>query len=228
MPCRRGFRCRNPYAPYNGHGLCYSCEAYGRESIKQFPADYRELAEEIYPLSTGLGSEISGSRVDPPLPFRSDIDAQMRHIRWMIVSWVPLVRAQAKLTNVSLARVNHEAVVAWGAQVLQDHYAVLLALDTAVQLSYRTGRVVPMDGVQAVIEMIEVHQRTPRLIGMSRVWEEREMPCPKPPLSNGCGSRTLGTYVGSGKVECVQCGWYCTLDEYAEYVLTNIPRGERR
>lgn len=227
MTCVMGDLCRTPEVSTSLGSLCESCEKRGKVTIGSLLSDYIALSEELAPTGATLGAGVGSNRVDPPLPVRMDVDAQMRHIRWIVVRWAPRVRNMARLTPLDFEGAAHRAAVEVGLQVLQDHYNDLLTHPTVVIQDYRSGAWTSMDGPGAVVEMARIHRRSRLILGITRVWEEREMPCPGEPLSDGCGERTLGTYIGSGRVECARCGWFCTTDDYAKYVLTNVPVGSR-
>lgn len=216
--CRAGSHCRgrtgiNP-AQATSRGLCLACERYGRYAIGKLPEDYTILSLNIGKGSSGFGAGIPSHRAEAPIPIRVDIDALMARMRRVLLTWERDVRYAARLSVVPPWGVRHGVEIDRATGILVEHYSVLLAL----QLPHSA-----LDGIDAVMELTDLHHRYRKLIGEAALWEWRELPCPSSPFSDGCGAQSLGFWVGTNRVECVECGWSCTLDEYRSYAMTMIP-----
>jgi len=212
-------------APVTEHGLCTWCERRGHFTIVDLARDYVELRNELVPGIAQGGTPSRVLRVDAPLPLRMDVDEQMRNIHWVFREWSGHVRKVMSMTPIG--HMAHGHVVAIATATLRDSYPVLLSLRDVEYEDYWTGDILAGDGADAVIQLMDAHVRARRLLGLARTWEERKMPCPSEPLGNGCGRWTLGTWVGSGIVECRSCSWSCSQSDYERYVFTMVPAGRR-
>lgn len=248
--CRMGDNCRGYVegqpADDVGRGLCWPCERHGQHAIGLLADDWRHLAAEVGKDASrqGLGGMPTASRPEAPVPLRLDIDAFARQIAWTVETWEVAVRERVGLADVADRRVavsttgatvraaaRPELAVSRGVGVLVAHYSVLLALPPTAYLAYPVDESAPvpaeLDGPGAVVELVDLHYRALAVLGMTRRRESRPLPCPPQPA--GCGmAGMLGHEKGSGVVDCGNCGWWCSLDEYAEYTATFQPPPRRR
>lgn len=216
--CRMGEHCRTRSATQEpaeatSRGLCLACERHGYYAIGRLPYVYVDLATQLgvtYP-SQGGGSGVRVVRAEAPLPLRLEVEALMTKIKKTLETWERDVRFQAKLSVTSQASARSGFVVQRAAVTLTTHYSVLLALRLPASA---------LDGVDGVVALTGLHHRGLSLAGRTELWEWRELPCPGEPVSNGCGKYQLGQLIGSEKVECASCHWWCTLDEYRVYATT--------
>lgn len=215
-----GKHCRSRTAEEPGEatsrGLCLACERHGRYAISRLPHVYVDLATQLgmtYPGQAG-SSEVRIIRVDPPIPLRLEVEAMMARIKSTLEVWEWDVRFQAKLSAVPQTGMRSGFVVQRAASVLVTHYSVLLALRLPASA---------LDGVDGIVTLTGLHHRALNLVGRTELWEWRELPCPGEPTSNGCGKYQLGQWIGSEKVECAACHWWCTIDEYRVYATTFAP-----
>ena len=65
------------------------------------------------------------------------------------------------------------------------------------------------DGVNRALHIDKVYRKADNIIGLSRAWNRRLMPCPK------CQLQTLGSFAGSDTVTCSNCAAAMTRKEYA-------------
>lgn len=77
------------------------------------------------------------------------------------------------------------------------------------------GWPVYLTGVSRALAIRRVHGKAEALAGLSKVWERRRAPCPE------CELPTLGTWVGSGLVQCTNsdCQGVLDQDEYEKYCI---------
>jgi hypothetical protein len=219
-PCRMGAHCRGRSAAQEpaestSRGLCLACERHGRYAIGHLPHVYVDLAVQLgvsYPGQGGSGVRVV--RIDPPVPLRLEIEAMMAKIKSTLEIWEWDVRYRAQLSTVPQKNVRAGHVVQRAATTLVTHYSVLLALRLPASA---------LDGVDGVVTLTGLHHRASSLAGKTELWEWRELPCPGEPVSNGCGAYKLGQWIGSNKIECDNCRWWCTIDEYRVYATTFSP-----
>ena len=70
-----------------------------------------------------------------------------------------------------------------------------------------------LTGIDRALAIRRVHARANAILGFDRIWVKRHAPCPQ------CGLPTLGTFIGDSKIECRDCAFVMTLDEYSQYLL---------
>ena len=70
-----------------------------------------------------------------------------------------------------------------------------------------------LTGVDRALAIRRVQARANAILGFDRIWVKRHAPCPR------CGLPTLGTFIGDSKIECRDCAFVMTLDEYSQYLL---------
>jgi hypothetical protein len=70
-----------------------------------------------------------------------------------------------------------------------------------------------LTGIDRALAIRRVHARVNAILGFDRIWVKRHAPCPQ------CGLPTLGTFIGSSNIECRDCAFVMTLDEYSQYLL---------
>lgn len=217
--CRMGAHCRartgDMPAAATDRGLCLACERHGQHAISRLPHVYVDLATQLgVDIATGGGSGVRIVRIDPPIPLRLQVDAMMAKIKSTLEVWEWDVRFQARLSPAPQRGVRAGVAVQRAAQTLVTHYSVLLALQLPAAA---------LDGVDGVVTLTNLHYRATKLAGRTEQWEWRELPCPGKPLADGCGKYQLGQWIGSNKIECAACHWWCTIDEYRIYATTFVP-----
>lgn len=68
-----------------------------------------------------------------------------------------------------------------------------------------------LDGVQRALDVKRVHSRANAILGFDRVWQKRHAPCAN------CGLPTLGNFIGDSFIQCTDCEYVMSLDEYEAY-----------
>ena len=217
--CRMGVHCRarsgDQPAEATSRGLCLMCERHGRYAISQLPHAYVDLATQMgVGIAGNSGSGVRITRIDPPVPLRLEVEAMMARIRVTLELWEWDVRYQARLSVVPQKGVRAGVAVQRAATTLVTHYSVLLALQLPASA---------MDGIDGVVTLTNLHHRAQGMAGRTEQWEWRELPCPGEPVSDGCGKYQLGRWIGSNKIECAACHWWCTIEEYRVYATTFVP-----
>lgn len=240
--CRYGPHCRSRDGDQpgdaDGRGLCWPDERAAAFAISQLFGDWRQLHQAVTVLGAGGISGIPANRAEAPIPLNLTADVLMRHIAWDVTTWATVVRDVARLAEVPERGVRPHVAVARGVETLTAHFSVLLALRPTDYLPYggeetMSGRQLPdeMDGPAAVIALTDLHHWTRSMIGLTRRREPRALPCPAPvdpcnPTNrDGCGQPTLVFYIEhmNDRIDCTNCGWSCSLDEYSAYVKTLVP-----
>jgi hypothetical protein len=193
-------------------GLCLACERHGQYAIDRLPHVYVDLQAQLGVTYPGqAGESIRVVRVDPPIPLRLEVEAMMAKVKATLEVWEWDVRYQARLSSVPQKNMRAGYVVQRAARTLVTHYSVLLALRLPASA---------LDGVDGIVTLTNLHHRASSLAGRTELWEWRELPCPTEPTASGCGKYKLGQWIGSSKIECAACHWWCTIDEYRVYATT--------
>lgn len=196
-------------------GLCLACETHGKWAIGQLATDYVGLSVQLPRTSPSIGGTgVTVKRAEAPIPLRPEIDALMRRIVSTLDTWERDVRYVARLSTPA-GNVRPGWLVNRATRTLTEHYSALLALRLPASA---------LIGADGVVALTALHHQAAAVVGESRTWEWRQLPCPAAPLSDGCGEMSLGQWIGSDRVECAGCGWCCTTAEYSMYVSTLIPR----
>lgn len=100
-PCARGMRCEE--RDYQGNAnlcpraFCETDTRYIARAIKDLPMTYVELRG-LLAVSEQAGERVSGSR-EPPIPIATDVQAFMREIVHVTLSWEERVREVASLSD---------------------------------------------------------------------------------------------------------------------------------
>lgn len=233
--CRMAEYCRSydpvqsNTAPATERGFCLPCECHGRYAISELRYDYVQLYTRIAAGGSGLSlTSVRVKQVDAPIPLRLNIDQLMRDIAWTLVVWELPVREHARLSPVAEKSVRPAVAVRRATTLLTAHYSVLLALGPTDYIDYAHG-LSTADGPDAIVALTRLHHLSRAAIGLNRIAEPRQLPCP----AEGCGQYALVEEIGSGgkgapnAVHCTSCGWLTDADEYAKYARLQIPQGRR-
>jgi hypothetical protein len=70
-----------------------------------------------------------------------------------------------------------------------------------------------LTGIDRALAIRRVYARANAILGFDRIWVKRHAPCPQ------CGLPTLGAFIGSSNIECRDCAFVLSLDEYSQYLL---------
>lgn len=204
-------------------GLCLGCERHGRHAIRELVHDYELLVDELVPLTASQASAIFVKRTEAPLPLREGVDDIMREIHWTLSQWAMQTAIAVRITRKLWRGTKFDDRVREASAILDTHYEGLLSIADCEIIDYHTIDYLPAHGLYGVGELIRVHARARSILGLPPHKELRILPCPAPPLSDGCGEYKLYTLIGSGAtgepntVRCDNCGWTCNADQYAAY-----------
>lgn len=243
--CRMGDHCatRTPAGPglAIAHDLCIPDELHGRTAIARLPGYWSDLTDLEHAGKDAGRQGMSGmpaARGEAPIPLRVDVDELARRIAWNLAVWELAVRDRAHLSQVDEPGHTYRDVVraAW---LLDRFYPVLLSLGGVDYIDYDTQQPVTHDGPAGIVALADTHRQARAALGMGKRRERRDLPCPVIPCERhltkfcrntkcqgtdtGCGLYTLGWNVGADEVDCRNCGWTYSLDDYAAYALTFIP-----
>lgn len=142
-PCARGPRCES--RDYQGNPqrcpqpFCRKDRDWIIRSITDLPEDYRTLRDELLPRSTQQEERVSGSK-EPPLPLAADVQAFMREMVHIAVSWEEHVRAANRLSHIPAGRVRDEMALWRAAGILSGHVDSLISLSGSLVTRHATRK----------------------------------------------------------------------------------------
>src|SRR6185503_3538176 len=70
-----------------------------------------------------------------------------------------------------------------------------------------------LSGVDRALNIRTVHARANAILGFDRIRLKRHAPCPE------CGLPTLGEWIGDSNIDCSDCEFVMTRDDYDKYCL---------
>lgn len=214
-PCALGARCyERDYAGNAKRGpraLCESDRRWVERSIGDLPWDYVHLSFLLARVQQ-QEEHVSGTR-EPPMPVAADIDAFMREIVLVALSWETEVRCMARLADIPADPRRMGAELAQASRTLVRQLDTLLSLGTREVTRYATkarlaeieseGRgddpdtvrwdtagdaweYKPMDGIAAALELLGLHGRARGMLGLTPQRRRiTEVPCDE------CKAKTL-------------------------------------
>jgi hypothetical protein len=229
-PCACGRRCAE--SDYQGNAalcpraFCLTDRDWIGRAIFKLPETYASLAL-LLPRSEQAGERVSGSR-EAPIPVAADVEAFMREIVHVAVSWEDQVRAVARLSDYPDGRRRDGKALADACRTLgpDGQLDTLLSLlpeskvryappwriaelaesDPDVILHFDTSgdawETVKKDGTAAGLEFLAITGRARGMLGLTRQRRRiTELPC------DGCSAPTLVQYEArdGGWEEAVKC-----------------------
>jgi hypothetical protein len=194
-----------------------------QDVLNDLPARYRELRARIGDKGRADGPRVSGGGKTPPVPINLGVDALLRQIEEIVLSWDERVRAVARLTD--LTAPSRAAAVPTACTMLGSHVDALLGLEAeamARTMDLARAEYLPEDasgwvhpsaewilyntdlgGEQAGRESLNLHHRCLKVLGRTPLHHDLIVPCWL------CGERALRRHDGSAgladHVECLQC-----------------------
>lgn len=233
--CARGERCAaRKTVVHGGEQIVVPAQTYRvfceadtdriRRCLDELPDHYQELDAHIGDKKRADGPRVSGGGMTPPVPLNLGVEAFLRQVEEIVLSWDERVRITARLTD--LAAPTRAAGVTVACLLLSGHLEALLGL--AAEPMARTmdlgraehlpddstGWVFPYagwlvenrdrDGSDAGREILNLHHRALKLLGQTPQHHDLDTACWE------CGERqTLRRHDGSAGladfVECLQC-----------------------
>lgn len=130
-PCARGNLCAG--RDYQGNParsprpFCDKDRAWIVRSIEDLPGDYATIRDQLLPRSTQHEQRVSGSK-EPPLPLAADVQAFMRELVHVAVSWEEHVRTANRLSGIPAERRRDEIALWKACEILAGHVDSLIAL----------------------------------------------------------------------------------------------------
>lgn len=230
--CARGERCaaRKTVAGDGGARVIVPAQTYRafceadrdriKDCLEDLPARYGELRARIGDKGRADGPRVSGGGKNPPVPINLGVDALIRQIEEIVLSWDERVRAVARLAD--LAAPSHAAAVTAACGLLTGHVDALLGLDNdwmARTMDLARHEHLPEDangwvhpaaewilyhtdlgGEHAGREVLNLHHRCLKVLGRTPLHHDLIVPCWE------CGERALHRHDGSaGLADHVQC-----------------------
>lgn len=190
--------------------------------LTDLPTRYAELTTRIGDCRRGDGPRVSGGGRTAPIPINTGVDALLRQIEEIVLSWDERVRAVARLTD--LAAANRAAAIPVACSTLEAHIDVLLGLDLETMARTMdlariehlpddaTGWVRPggwvlynidLGAEHAGVELLNLHHRALKMLGYTPQHHDLITPCWE------CGERSLRRHDGTAgladHVECQAC-----------------------
>ncbi|TDD97612.1 hypothetical protein [Actinomadura rubrisoli] len=233
--CARGERCaaRKTIAGDGGERIIVPAQTYRvfcdgdrdrvRVCVAELPNRYTELRTRIGDRRIVDGPRVSGGGRSAPVPINLGVDALLRQIEEITLSWDERVRVLARLADLTAPSHAHAVTAACG--MLTAHVDVLLGLDAddmtrTMDLTRReylpddaTGWVFPAGGwilyyaalgaAEAGREVLNLHHRSLAMLGYAPQHHDLIVACWE------CGERSLRRHDGTAgladHVECLRC-----------------------
>lgn len=124
QPCARGIRCEERdyrgQAAYGPRTFCETDSRYIRRAIADLPRTYAEVRL-LLARSEQAGERVTGSR-EPPIPLAADVEAFMRKIVHVTLSWEEAVRRHASLSDYPDGRRRDAVMLAGACRTLAGEY----------------------------------------------------------------------------------------------------------
>jgi len=225
-PVRRG--------AWTPRGICDTCATHLQRALHQLPDLWARLHDELGNKTPHHGPRVTVGKAEPPVPINLAVDALLREAVHVLASWAERVAATARLNTEPGRRID-QATVDTSCRILAAHVSTLLALPEEPMLRTMplhqaatlppgtTGLVhpaaeyadviLPLDGTQAGVELLELHHRIRRMLGETRP-PARHLPTP----CRCCGHRLLfETHDADGQwdgAHCRNCRAEYTLADY--------------
>ncbi|MEV4672708.1 hypothetical protein AB0K34_13720 [Actinomadura sp. NPDC049382] len=203
--------------------FCDPCRDRIRDCLEDLPARYGDLRDRIGDKGRTDGPRVSGGGRTAPVPINLAVDALLRQVEEIVLSWDERVRAVARLTDLTAPSVSTAVTAASG--MLVAHVDVLLGLDPqdmtrSMDLARAehlpddaTGWVDPagewiqyytaLSGADAGREILNLHHRALKILGQTPLHHDLIVTC------WACGERDLRRHDGSAgladHVECLHC-----------------------
>ncbi|MFF5261341.1 hypothetical protein ACFY4C_20555 [Actinomadura viridis] len=218
-----GERVTTPAQTYRA--FCEACSDHIHACLKDLPTQYRDLAAHIGVKTRADRPRVSGGGKTSHIPLNLGVEALMRQIVEIILSWDERVRPPARLSE--LAAPNTADALTPACEMLAAHTGVLLGLpdeDMARTMDLARAEHLPQDatgwvhlsgewilyntalsGKDAGIEILNLHHRCLKVLGRTPQHQDLVTPCWE------CGERTTlrrhdGTAGLADYVHCSHCG----------------------
>lgn len=186
------------FGAWTPRGLCDTCASLVERSLGELPGLWRRVHGELGTKGQAAGPRVATSK-SAPLPLNLSADELLRDMVYVLTSWHERVATVARLNGEAGRRVEY-ATVATACRVLAAHVGALLALPADpmmralplpaaaelvpygahgyVHLSAEYADVIrPLDGTDAGLEVLHLHNRARRLLGETRP-PARHLPTP--------------------------------------------------
>lgn len=142
-PCVRGNQCAA--RDYEGNPercprpFCDKDREWVIRAIRDLPSDYTRLRDDLLPRSQQQEERVSGSK-EPPLPLATDVQAFMREIVHVALSWEAHVRTANRLSPIPAERVRDEIALWRASGILAEHVDSLIALPASAVTRYASRK----------------------------------------------------------------------------------------
>ncbi|MFG2001715.1 hypothetical protein ACGFNU_21445 [Spirillospora sp. NPDC048911] len=203
--------------------LCDADRTHVLNCLDELPGLYSELRARIGDKSRSDGPRVSGGGKTAPVILNLAVDALLRHINTVVLSWDERVRVVAGFSD--LAAATTDTATTTGCVLLARHVDTLLGLPAEPMSRRRdltqaehlpldaTGLVHPeagwveyntnLTGADAGLELLALHHRCLRMLGHTPQHHDLITPCWE------CDERSLRRHDGTAgladHVECMRC-----------------------
>lgn len=230
--CGRGARCSRAAPDQDGHWVgehgprayCETDERIIRDAMADMPTIYKELRVLIGDQpATGTDSDkISITRTEAPMPLRADVDALCCEIEQAADVWGDRVRESLGMGPAGVRSVSwaHRRDAVWVAyNLMVNHPLALLSLPLAWMPTTRGGHD-EQGGVDAGLDMLDLHRRADRAARPVRPTFTVMVPCP------GCQAPWMLRRGGEESPWCQGCGHSIPAEEYEELTRDRLNEGK--
>lgn len=203
--------------------LCDPCLTLGVRATNHLHRDYNDLGAHLARTTTHATDSTPAGRDGPPIPIRLDIDELQRTIWWITTTWAEILADRHQLTGLS-KRTRPGWAVTWAVTIIAPRIT-LLAQTGPQQLPdyplagpddctrYRGLDLTIRDGATAVADLIALHRRAERALGLTDPVRHLPGYC----HNHYCRRPDLRQANGSDDVHCGTCGNVITRDDYDRY-----------
>lgn len=200
-------------------GFCDRCCTAVASAYRRASDDYRALQAAIGDkVEKAEGTKVSGTPT-PPMPLNATVIELQDMLAHNCETSVALVAAKLGVRPQKRQKAKGFPVVNWpcieqAKTLLPNNIDKLIAADPIEAKTWdssgSTATKKEIDGVEAAVAAVIVHQRIDAALGMTEKRTRLAMPCPV----IGCGRRTLGIDNGSTDVTCTSCNGKWSESEY--------------
>lgn len=236
--CHRAERCAERVKEGNTYlgarinrtvGLCVTCERFVLRALEHLPEDYLRLNQVLGTVGSSSGMPVSGTR-EKPIPIKLDVEALQSAMVHEATCWAESVAEVMRVEwDTQGAKHSRPAVLLRdSAGFLSGSLSTLLAIEGAEHLGWVVDRweeetakgdpkkvageprrtVLKRDGVVGALELLTLHNRTRKVLGLTDRTYRLPEPCPE------CEKPALEHRDGSDTVECSACARRFTWDDY--------------
>ena len=199
-------------------GLCATCRDITGHVIAGLEQDFWKLYAELGATqSAALNSDVVRSSRD--IPIRANVRDIAARIVDLAVTWAEPIAERAGIDWDAALVLDHmrpHAALAKAVGVLRWHVERLIdhePIEVRDHGDYGYSTFTETDGIDAAVELCELHQRTEAILGLTDIRHHLPADCPN------CDCRTMFRDNGADHVYCARCYISYAEDDYHRLVL---------